>query len=72
MAPVRRKAVATQPSDAALIPNSFPIDGRATLIEDPMNGMRNEAMVVTSNTNLLDIASSVFIARIIMGREEII
>jgi len=46
----RRYAVATQPSNTASMPNSFPMEGRAILIEDPIKGMRKEGNVVIRRT----------------------
>ena len=33
--------------------NSWPIDGRAILMEDPMKGVRKDAAVVTSRVTFL-------------------
>jgi hypothetical protein len=45
--------VATQLSETASIPKCLPMDGRAILTEDPMNGVRKEASVATSSTAAL-------------------
>ena len=70
--PCKRIACGHPAGDTALIPNSSAMDGRATLTEEPMNGMRNEAKVVTSKTDLFSAPSTDFMERIIMDREEII
>lgn len=43
----KRNAVATQLSVIAFAENSFPIDGNAILVADPINGVINEANDVT-------------------------
>jgi len=53
MAEAKRYEVGTQLSETASMANSFPIAGRAILIEDPIKGVRKEAMVATSNTTFL-------------------
>ena len=49
----RRKEVVTQPNKTASISNSFPMDGRAIMTEDPMKGIRAEPSVVTRRAGFL-------------------
>ena len=42
----RRKEVVTQPNKTASIINSFPMDGRAIITEDPMKGIKKEPSVI--------------------------
>jgi hypothetical protein len=49
----RRKEVVTQPNKTASISNSFPMDGRAIMTEDPMKGTRAEPSVVTRRADFL-------------------
>ena len=42
--------VAIQPTKMASALKAAPIDGSATLMEDPMKGVRNEAMEAENNT----------------------
>jgi hypothetical protein len=49
----RRYEVGIQANRTASISNSRPIRGSAMFIEEPINGVRNEAMVTTSNTDFL-------------------
>jgi hypothetical protein len=53
MALARRKEVLTQLNRIVLMASSFPMRGRATLIEEPIKGMRNEPNVATSKAGLL-------------------
>jgi hypothetical protein len=53
MALARRKEVLTQLNRIVLMASSLPMRGRATLIEEPIKGMRNEPNVVTSKAGLL-------------------
>jgi len=46
----RIKEVATQLSVRAVMDNSSAMAGRATLMADPINGVRKELSVVTSST----------------------
>lgn len=55
MADVKRNDVATQLNRIVSIANSLPIDGNAILMDELIKGMRNDPMVVTSNTDLLSI-----------------
>jgi hypothetical protein len=48
----KRKEVATQASRTASIANSFPMAGRAMLIEEAMKGVRKEVSVATCRTAL--------------------
>jgi hypothetical protein len=48
VAAASRKAVLIQASDTAPIDNSSPMDGRATLTEEAMNGPRKEVKVATT------------------------
>jgi len=49
----KRYEVGTQLSETASMANSFPIEGRAILMEDPIKGVRKEAIVAIINTTLL-------------------
>lgn len=55
----KRYEVVTQANATASIENSLPIDGSAILMEDPMKGVRKEAIVTTSKTTLLLILLSI-------------
>jgi hypothetical protein len=48
VAAASRKAVLIQASDTAPIDSSSPIEGRATFIEEAMNGPRKEVKVATT------------------------
>jgi hypothetical protein len=52
-AEVRRKAVGIHPSKIALTVNSLAITGKATFIDEAINGDKNDAKVVISNTVVL-------------------
>jgi len=45
----RRYEAGTHPSNTALMENSFPIAGRAILMEELMNGVRKEARLATTS-----------------------
>jgi hypothetical protein len=47
-AAAKRYEVATQLSETALMANSLPIEGRAMLTEEAMNGVRKELSIATS------------------------
>ncbi len=51
-----KKEVATHASSTELIPSATPIEGSATLTDDPMNGNMNAAAQVTINTARLSVA----------------
>ena len=51
MAAARRKAVCTQPMARAPRPRSRPMLGNATLTDDPMNGVRNDAAMAIRRTD---------------------
>jgi hypothetical protein len=61
IAEVKRNDVVIQLSKIALTNNSFAITGSATFIDEAINGVKNDAMVATSNTVLLFALSSIFI-----------
>ena len=48
-----RYAVATHPINTAFIENSFPIEGSATFIEEPSQGVINAEIVVITCVTLL-------------------
>ncbi|MEM3451132.1 MAG: hypothetical protein QW830_01835 [Nitrososphaerales archaeon] len=62
IAVAKRYEAVTQPNKIASVANSFPIRGRAILIEDIMKGARKEAKVVTSNPTLLFTVLCIMIA----------
>ena len=63
----KRYEVATHANDTASIENSLPIDGRAILMEDPIKGVRKDAIVTTSSTVLLlALLSAVFPMLLVM------
>ena len=65
IAAARRNEVATQLNKTASIANSFPIEGSAILIEEPIKGVRKAVNVATSKAALLfriSFKSIVFIA----------
>jgi hypothetical protein len=45
--------VVTQLNKTAFIANSFPMEGSAILIEEPIKGIKKEPNVVTSKVDLL-------------------
>jgi hypothetical protein len=53
MAAAKRYEVAIQLNETACIPNSFPMEGRAMLTEEPIKGVRNEVKVAMSKAGLL-------------------
>ncbi|OIP30742.1 MAG: hypothetical protein AUK23_08075 [Deltaproteobacteria bacterium CG2_30_43_15] len=57
----KRYAVATQLNKTASMANSFPIEGRAMLTEEPIKGVRKDARVATSKAELLSTPLSIFI-----------
>ena len=61
----RRKAAATHPKETALIPDSFPMVGRAILTDDPIKAARKMGTVVTIRTKCLSMLSLDFMADII-------
>lgn len=48
IAAASKYAVATQPNEIASIASSFPMEGSAMAMEEPINGVRKEPTVVTS------------------------
>lgn len=53
IAVAKRYEAVTQLSKTASMANSLPIEGRAMLTEEIINGARKEAKVATSNATLL-------------------
>ena len=49
----KRYEVATQLNKIASMANSFPIEGSAMLMDEPIKGARKELSVATSNTTFL-------------------
>jgi hypothetical protein len=65
IADVKRNEVVIQLSSIALTANSLAIIGRATFTDDPINGVKNEAMVATSNTVFLFISPAILVTPIV-------
>jgi hypothetical protein len=56
----------TQLNRTAVMPNSFPMEGRAILIEEPMKGTKKEGRVVANKTAFLSIGPGRSMALIII------
>jgi hypothetical protein len=61
MAAAKRYEVVIQLNETACIPNSFPMEGRAMLTEEPMKGVRKEVKVAISKAALLVTTSSIVV-----------